>query len=121
VRAAIAALALLTAAAGLGVWLGALYLRRERKPAVVGAHLLLGAAGLELTVVMLRGSPDGEVVAADTISVVAAALLAAAMATGFVAPLIGKHSRQSANVALVTHVLLGIAGYGAFAYWLLSV
>lgn len=119
-RAAIAALALLTVAVGSGVWLGALYLRRERKPALIGAHLLVGAAGIELTVVMLRGSPDGEVVTTATMGVVAAGLLAAAMVSGFATPLLGRHSRQSANVALATHVALGFAGYATFVYWLAS-
>lgn len=117
-KAAITALALLTAALGLGAWLCALYLRHERKPTVIGAHLLAGAAGIELTVMMLRGSPDGEAVAAATIGTVAAVLLAFAMVSGLATPLIARHCRTSANLMVTAHIALGLAGYAFFLCWL---
>lgn len=117
-KAAIAALALLTAAVGLGAWLGTLYLCRERQATLIGAHLLVGAAGIELTVMMLRGSPDGDVVATATIGIVEAALLASAMVSDLATPLVGKHSCASANLMLESHVALGLAGYACVLFWL---
>ena len=119
-KAAIVAFTLLTAAVCSGASVGALYLRGERKSTLVGGHLLVGATGMELTVVMLRGAPDGEVVAATTIGVATTALLATAMASGFATPLLGKCSNRGAQSAVSGHVALGLAGYGSFLYWLLN-
>ena len=55
---AIPALVLLSAAMCLGVIMGIQYLRRVRsKPVMIGVHLLLGAGGLEVLAMMLRGAP----------------------------------------------------------------
>jgi len=113
------AAALLTAAVGLGLYLGLLYLRRVRKPVVVGAHLLLGAAGLETTVVMLRGAPDG-VTLAGSYGGAAAALLALTLVSGFSAPLLGKGSRRTANILLATHAGIGVTAFVLFLVWLSS-
>jgi hypothetical protein len=57
---ALPAILLLTGAVVLGLLLGRDYLRRVRsKPALIGFHLLLGAGGIEVTVMLLRGAPSG--------------------------------------------------------------
>jgi hypothetical protein len=119
VTAPILAAALLTAAVGLGLYLGLLHLRRVRKPVVIGAHLLLGVAGLETTVVMLRGAPDG-ITFAGSFGVVAAALLALALVFGFSTPLLGKRSRRTANILLATHAGIGVTAFVMFLAWLAS-
>ena len=54
------ALAVLGAAVLLGGWLGIRYLMGERNNRVlVGLHLILGIAGLEVLMLLLRGAPDG--------------------------------------------------------------
>lgn len=116
---AIPAALLLTAAAALGVYLGVLYLRRVRRPALIGVHLLLGAASMQVTLMMLRGMPNGESAPATTIGLAAAACLAAAMFSGLLAPLIGRGSRQAANIAVLSHATAGLGGFLLFMTWIL--
>jgi hypothetical protein len=115
---AIPAVILLSGAVVLGVLLGIEYLRRVRsKPMVIGVHLLLGAGGLEVIAMLLRGTPDGGVMPAGAIGQAAAGLLAFAMCSGLVAPLIGRRSRATMNVALVTHVTASAAGFVLCLWW----
>jgi len=113
----LAAGATLTVAAGLGLYLGLLYLRRVRRPVLIGIHLLLGAAGLEQVAVMLRGTPNGDVVPAGTLVSVAAGALAAAMFSGLTAPVIGSRSRRNGEAMLVVHVTVGLVGFILFLVW----
>ena len=117
-NATIAAAALVTAAVGMGLYLGLLYLRRVRRPVLVGAHLLLGAAGLEATAMLLRGTPDGTVTPAGTFGIVAAATLATTMISGLAAPLVAKRSRRNSNIALGIHASVGVTGFVLFLAWL---
>jgi hypothetical protein len=108
----------LTGAVLLGTYLGLQYLRGNvRKPGLIAAHLLLGAAGLELTAMLLRGTPSGDVTPAGRFGTVAAGLLAVAMGSGFAAPLLGPRSRQTANLILGTHAGLGALGFVLFLFW----
>ena len=113
----IPAIALLSAAAALGLFLGWLYLRRVRRPVLVGAHLLLGVGGIETMVMLLRGAPNGDVAPAGLLGTVAAALLAGALLSGLAAPLVARQSRATANVALATHAGFGVAGFIVFLTW----
>jgi hypothetical protein len=104
-------LILLSAAACLGIIMGIQYLRRVRsRPVMVGIHLLLGAGGLEVLAMMLRGAPDGGAAPARAVGAAAAGVLALALMAGIAVPLIGPRSRRAMNVALATHA--GIAGAG---------
>ena len=115
---AIPAVLLLSGAVVLGVLLGLEYLRRVRsKPTMIGLHLLLGAGGLEVIAMLLRGTPDGAVLPAGAIGQVAAGLLAFALCSGLVAPLVGRRSRATMNVALVTHVTASAAGFVLCLLW----
>jgi hypothetical protein len=108
---------LLSAAVALGVVLGLQYLRGERSsPLVMGAHLLLGAGGLETIAMLLRGTPDGTVAEAGSLGRLAAMCLLGGMASGL---LIGRRSVQTMNVALITHIGVAAAGFLLFLGWML--
>lgn len=110
---------LLTAAVSLGLYLGWLYLKRQRRPALVALHLLLGAAGLQTTLMTLRGAPNGESLAAGTFGTAAACLLGAAMFSGLIAPMLCRGSRSTANKVVATHVSVGLLGFALFLAWIL--
>lgn len=115
---AIPAVLLLSGAAVLGILLGLEYLRRVRsKPTVIGLHLLLGAGGVEVIAMLLRGTPDGAVMPAGAIGHAAAGLLAFALCSGLVTPLIGRRSRATMNVALAAHVTASAAGLVLCLLW----
>jgi len=108
---AVPVLLLFGAAALLGAILGLEYLRRVRsRPVMIGMHFLLGAAGVEVLVFLMRGAPDGTVTQFGTLGNTAAAFLVFALFVGVLAPMIGRRSRATMNVALFTHV--GAAGLG---------
>jgi hypothetical protein len=108
---------LLIAASVLGVVLGLRHLRGARRPPVmIGAHLLLGAGGLELFAMLLRGTPSGTILSAGTFGWVAAALLAVSMFAGVSAALF-RRSPRVAQIVLVTHAALGGVGVLLFFAW----
>jgi hypothetical protein len=110
----------MTAAVILGLLLGRDYLRRVRsKPALIGFHLLLGAGSLEVTVMLLRGAPGGNVVPAGLILQLTAGLVAFALFSGLIAPMIGRRSRATMNVALAVHVTAAAAGFVLCLVWFL--
>ena len=115
---AIPAMLLLSGTVVLGLLLGVEYLRRVRsKPTVIGFHFLLGAGALEVIAMLLRGTPDGAARPLDGLLQWAAGLLALALFSGLMVPLIGRRSRATMNVALAIHVTLAIAGSGLCVGW----
>jgi len=116
--AAKAILIVLCLAVGLGIYLGMLYLRGERRPKLIGYHLILGATTIEGTLVLIHGAPNGEIMLATDIGTIAAGLFAASLLTGFIGPLLARRSRSQAEVVLVTHVGVGLAGFAAFLMWM---
>jgi CDP-diglyceride synthetase len=116
---AIPSLLLLIAALALGIFLAWQYLRRVRsKPAHGAVHLMLGVAGLELMVMLRRGAPDGTVMAADALGTAAAFLLAMAMISGLLSPIVARYwRRKAANVALAIHSGFGAVGFVLFIGW----
>lgn len=115
---AVPALLLLSVAVVLGLLLGIDYLRRVRsKPTLIGFHLLLGAGALEVIVMLLRGTPDGAVAPAGPLLEAAAGLLAFALCSGLVAPLVGRRSRATMHVALAVHVTASAAGFVLCLLW----
>ena len=115
---ALPAVLLLTGAVVLGLLLGRDYLRRVRsKPALIGFHLLLGAGGLEVTVMLLRGSPGGASLPAGLLLKGTAGLLGFALLSGLVAPMIGRRSRGTMNVALAVHVTAAASGFLLCLAW----
>ena len=111
---------LLAAAAGLGVYIGLLYLRGQRRAGLIGLHLLLGLGGLEGIVILLRGTPNGNAAAGGSLGNTAAAVLVIAAFAGFISPVIGRRSRKNGDVALVAHVGAGALGVLLFLVWVAS-
>jgi hypothetical protein len=112
---------LLTAATLLGLYLGWDYLRRgPRRPIMVGAHLLLGAAGLEIMVVLLRGTPSGQSLALGMIGALAISFTALALLSGLISGLYARRSRRVADITLATHAAVAAAGFGLFVAWALK-
>ena len=117
--AAVAELGMLTGAVVVGVWLGMNYLRRQRmRPGMIGAHFLLGAASLEVMVMTIHGGPALQKTAPGAIGLVALTATGLAMASGLIAGLIARRSRNTADVALATHAVLGAAGALLFLFWI---
>jgi hypothetical protein len=105
---------LLTAAVGLGLYNGLLYLRCQRKPALIGVHLLLGIGGLEGILLISRG----EAVAGGPLATAAVLVLGAAVVVGFTSPILGRRSRRAGETALMAHVTAGAAGFLLFLAWI---
>jgi hypothetical protein len=114
--AALPALVLLTAAAGLGLIMGWRYLRGLRNaPVMIGSHLLLGAGGLEVLAMLLRGAPDGSAWHGGSLRVGGTALLAAALFTGLTVPLIARQAPRGASYVLAAHAAIAAAGFACVA------
>jgi hypothetical protein len=104
---AIPVLVLVSATVTLGVILGLEYLRGVRsRPTMIGMHFLLGAASLEVLVMLLAGAPDGTV------------LLVAALFIGVITPMIGRQSRPTMNIALAAHAIVAASGFVVLVAWL---
>jgi hypothetical protein len=116
---AIPALLLTSVAVAVGVYLGLLYLRRVRPiKAWLGAHILLGMAGIEQVAILTRGAPNGEIFKAGEYGTAALACFGLAMFSGFTAPLLGQKSRRNGEMMLATHAGAGIAGFVLLLLWL---
>lgn len=112
-------LILICATAALGVLLGIRYIRREaRKPMLIGLHLLLGIGALEIVAYSLWGAQqEGGV---PRVGVAAAGALAGAMFIGLLAPILGRRSRQTMNIALTAHASVATAGLALAVIWISS-
>ena len=80
---AVPVLVILSAAVLLGLYLGLLYLRGERKPVLIGVHFLLGVGGLEALVMLMHGTPGGDEAPAGYEAAAASAAHAGVGAIGF--------------------------------------
>ncbi len=111
---------ILLAAATLGTILLLRYLKGgARRPGMIAAHLILGAAALEQMAMLLRGTPDGAGPALAGSGKFAAGMIAVAMALGFATPLV-RHSRSTMNTMLTGHVALAGAGCVLFLAWVIG-
>ncbi len=106
----------------LGMIVGWRYLRGERsKPVLVAAHLLLGVAGLQVTVILLRGAPDGSRLIAGPAGTAAAILLIAALIIGLLTPMFcHRKPRKVRSTALAVHAGFAASGFAAFLVWALG-
>ena len=107
---------LLGACMGVGLWLGWQFLRRiSSNPLHIGFHLLLGLAGMEAVVMLMRGAPDGAMVSAGQLGKAAALVLALAVITGFATSVVARRwSRQTGGTVLAAHTVLGSVGFVMF-------
>jgi hypothetical protein len=111
-------LLLVSATVALGIFMGIQYLRgRRNKPILIGAHFLLGAGGLETMVILMRGTPDGEVAASGSYGTMAAGFLALALLSGVITPLVGRSSPASIGLLLATHASVAAAGFVLVVAW----
>jgi hypothetical protein len=113
-------LILVSAAVLLGLYLGLLFLRGERRQGLIALHLLLGFGGLESFIMLLHGTPDGAAAQPGSYGMVAAALFGGAGFIGFTAPLL-RRSPIAANMMLAAHVGVGALGFALFLAWVASV
>ena len=111
---------LLGAAAGLGLYLGwRLWQQRRNNPVHGAVHAILGVAGLECLLLMLRSAPDADGAAAAGWSQAAPLLLGLALMAGFAAPVVGRQlGRRAGSVALGVHAALALAGVLLALAWL---
>jgi hypothetical protein len=114
----VALLLLLGTAAGLGLLLGwRWWHQRRNNPVHTAVHFILGIAGLECMLLMLR-SADGT---PPRWAQLAALLLGLAVMAGFAAPVVGRQwGRRPGTVALVLHAALALAGVLLVLAWLLA-
>lgn len=111
------AIGLLAATVALGILLGLFYLGRRRKSSLATLHLLLGAAGIELLLLLLHWTPTGLTLPAGPAAAWATGLLAAAMALGLFARLSYRRTPGRAEALLGAHAVAGVAGLLVFLSW----
>lgn len=113
------ALAVLASTVLLGGWLGAQYLMGVRNNRVlVGVHFILGAIGLEVLVQLLRGAPGGLGVAGN--GGIAALLLAGAMLTGLLVPILAASRPPTIGATIALHATVATLGFGLLVVWALA-
>ncbi len=110
---------------GIGVAIGAVmgyrYLRGERNSqTLAGVHLLFGAGGLELLVMLLRGAPSGEKVAGHATGSTVALLIAGALLTGLFVPIIATSRPGIIGASIAVHASVATIGFGMLLLWALG-
>ena len=115
------ALAVLGAATLLGFWLGTKYLMGERNNRVlVALHLILGVAGLEVLMLLLRGAPDGRAAVTGSTGMTAALILAGAMATGLLISILAPSRPGAIGPTIAVHSTVAALGYAMLVFWALG-
>jgi hypothetical protein len=105
----------------IGLYMGLQYLRGVRNNRMlVGVHVLIGVAGLEVFALLLRGAPDGSHLATSSTGPAAALFLAAALFTGFIVPLIAAPRPAAIGPALAVHASMGLVAFGVLLLWVLG-
>jgi len=102
----------------LGFILLGLLWRGNRKPVLVGLHILLGLGTLEMVVIMLKGWPIGEAIPAGEFGNISAGLLTLAAFFGLLTPVFGNRSRLKTNAMLLAHGSAGLAGVLLCIVWM---
>lgn len=104
----------------IGGYLGWQFLLGEkRKQMLVAIHLLLGVAGLEVVALMLHGAPDGSVTDGAWLGKAAGLVLAGALLSGFMVPLIARPKPSTAVWMIGLHASIGTAGFLALILWIM--
>ena len=112
---------LLGIGAAIGAFMGYRYLRGERNSqTLAGVHLLLGAGGLELLVMLLRGTPSGETVAHQAMGSTVALVIAGALLTGLFVPIIAQSRPGIVGGSLAVHASVATIGFGMLLLWALG-
>ena len=105
----------------IGLYMGLQYLRGVRNNRMlVGVHVIIGIIGLEVLALLLRGAPDGTHLADSRMGPASALLLAAALLTGFMVPLIAAPKPGATGTALAVHATVATLAFGALLLWVLG-
>jgi hypothetical protein len=115
------AIAVFGTTVAIGLYMGLQYLKGVRNNRMlVGVHVLIGVAGLEVFALLLRGAPDGTHMAESNMGPAAALFLAAALFTGFVVPLIAPAKPGAVGPTLAVHASFGLVAFGVLLLWVLG-
>jgi hypothetical protein len=115
------AIIVLGAAVLLGLYLGYGFLLGQRSNRMlVGVHFILGIAGIEVLALLLRGAPDGRAAAAAPLGVVSALILAVAMLTGLLVPILAPGRPRTIGPAILVHAIFATCGFGLLLIWALA-
>ncbi len=105
----------------IGLYMGLQYLRGVRNNRMlIGVHVIIGIIGLEVFALLLRGAPDGTHLAESRLGPASALLLAAALFSGFMVPLIAAPRPAATGATLAVHAVVGTAAFGALLLWVLG-
>lgn len=109
---------LVMAVAGLGGYLFWNFLTGERnKPTLIGVHLLAGMATLEVTMMIVRGAPDGTQAQYSAYTNALFLALAVALLTGLLAPVVGRQYRVAGKALLYGHAGAATLASGLLLWW----
>jgi hypothetical protein len=115
------ALVVLGATVLLGGWLGTQYLMGVRNTrALIALHLILGIAGLEVLMLLMRGAPDGRAAVIGSGGMIAALLLGVAMFSGFLVPILAPSRPNTIGPMIAVHTTVAALGYGLLVIWALG-
>jgi len=103
----------------LGATLALLYLRDSgrRKTGLGVVHGVIGAAGLCLLVLALRGPRRGDAMGVGSFGLAASVLFGVALAIGPAIPLLWRRSPRGAGVAVAIHAGFAITAFVLFLAW----
>jgi hypothetical protein len=117
----IAAIAAMTLALCLGLWLSALILIREEPPKSIPitamVHGTAGATAVVLLLLALRGPPRGVHTGAGGFGWTAFALMATALLGGITILSFHMRKRGAPSLLIAMHAMLGIAGGVMLSAW----
>lgn len=105
----------------IGIYMGWQYLMGERNNRLlIGVHLLLGVVGLEVVAILVRNAFDSVDVPGGSWGRAAALVLAAALFSGLMVPLLAPRYPRSITPGLVIHAVVGMTGFTLLLAWALG-
>jgi hypothetical protein len=105
----------------IGAYMGYRYLLGQHNSRILaGLHLLLGAGGLEVMVMLLRGAPNGATAENQFMGSIVALIIAGALLTGLFVPIIAKSQPGIVGGSLAVHAAVGTIGFSMLLLWALG-
>lgn len=102
----------------IGIYMGWQYLMGVRNSRLlIAAHLVLGVVGLEVVATLIRNAFDAVDAPSGNMGRTAAVVLAVALLTGLLVPLLGPRYPRGITPGLVVHALVGTVGFGLLLVW----
>jgi Ca2+/Na+ antiporter len=116
-----AVLGLVLATMAVGLYMGIRYLRHLRnRPSIIGLHFILGFLSLEPLAFLLRGAMSTATPRPSLVGILGGCGIMLALVSGVTAVMVGRKSRQTANVTLATHVSLATGAFLLLATWVFT-